>query len=437
MSPLAGKRLLIVEGDRELAGALGAEAERLGARISLCGSGDEALAVLEVWPADGAVLDLPLAGGDVAELIEALRRNAIPSVAVSDAAGRGPEAAEEARRLGAHSVLRRPFRVADLLEAMGQALDEARPGEPVEPGAEGEAFDGAAFDSIVYSQARPALDEDVWRPLRRADPEGLARPLPDQAAARPARALPRPLLPGGDLAGAPLPRLLAVLCAGEATGALLLQRGTSKKLVLLEGGQVSFATSNLPAERFGPRCVREGIVDAAGMAAILVGLGPGETTASALMARGLLGAGQRARIVARQVEEIVCSAFAWREGSYRIALGPQQPRELVPLALFPGDLILAGVLRAAELPRLRRELPAESILARAPHPALDRGRLALAPAQAEMLACADGTKTVGDLAALSGLGEREALAFLQACRHMGVLDEADRALSSTRRIGFL
>ncbi len=54
-----------------------------------------------------------------------------------------------------------------------------------------------------------------------------------------------------------------------------------------------------------------------------------------------------------------------------------------------------------------------------------------------MLAHADGTKTVADLVVLSGMPERDALAFLQGCREIGVLDEVSQVLSGTRRIGFM
>jgi CheY-like chemotaxis protein len=425
---LAGKRLLIVEGDAQLAALLAAEAERLGARVSLCGSGDEAVAVLEVWPADGAFLDLPLAEGDPRELIAALERNAIPAVAAS--ASGSPEA-EAARRLGARRVLPRPVRIGEILEALGRAVEEGPVG-----GAEG-AAGVDDFDSIVFSQGRPALEEVVPGPLRRADPVGLARPLPEVERRRTPGAAAEPLLPSGDLARAPLPRLLSVLHAGQATAALLLQRRTERKLVLLDGGAVVFAASNAPRERFGPRCVREGILGAPALVAILKALAPGETTAAALQARGLLDPERRARLVASQVAEIVSSAVAWREGSYRIALGPLQPRERVPLALFPGDRILEGMRAIASPAALREDVPAEGALGRAPWPAVDPLRLSLRPGEAELLALADGTKGVGDLLSLSPLGEREALAFLAACRHMGILAEVDRGLSSTRRIGFM
>jgi CheY-like chemotaxis protein len=436
MPLLSGKRLLIVEGDRELALLLATEAERMGARVSLCGSGDEALAALQVWPADGAVLDLPLAGTDVRELIAVLRRNAIPAVAVSDAGG-GARGAEEAQRLGAQRLLSKPFRVEELLETMVQVLEESPAGAAeLEPGAEA-GEDLRDFDSLIFSQARPALDEMVPAPLLPVDPEGLARPLPEMARRRAGPPEQGRLLPAGPLARTPLPRLLAVLHAGRATGAVVLQWGAAKKLLLLEDGAVAFAASNAPRERFGPRCVREGILDSAALAAILRGLGPSDTTAGVLLARGMLDPDRRARMVAEQVKEIAWSAFEWREGSYRTLLGPLQPRERVPLALFAGDLILEGMRRFASLPRLREELLAEATLAPAPEPAVEPGRLSLRPGEAEILAWADGTKSIGDLAALSGLGEREALAFLLACRHMGILIEVDPGLASTRRIGFL
>lgn len=293
------------------------------------------------------------------------------------------------------------------------------------------------FDSLVFSLARPALDETVSLPLRRTAPEGLALPPPDPAGPRHPRAERGAVLPQGELAQAPVPRLLSVLYAGQATGALSLGRGPVKKLVLLEAGAPVLATSNVAAERFGPRCVREGLLDAAALSALLERLEPGQTTASVLLARGLLTPEKRARMVAEQVLEILWSTFEWREGSYKVVLQPLPARERVRLDVFPGDLILEGMRRTATLERLRAEVPGDACLAPAQDPCFELHRLRLRSREAEILAHADGTKSVRDLIALSGLREREALAFLQACRHMGVLDEVDRVMASTRRMGFM
>jgi hypothetical protein len=273
------------------------------------------------------------------------------------------------------------------------------------------------FDSLVFSLARPALDETVSLPLRR----------PERA----------PLLPQGALADAPVPRLLALLHAGQATGALSVGRGPVKKLLLLEGGAPVLATSNVAAERFGARCVQAGILDAEALSALVAGLEPGESTAAALLARGLLDPALRARMVAEQVLEILWSTFDWRDGTYRVVLQPLPVRERVRLDLFPGEIVLEGMRRTAGLALLRAELPADAALAPAQDPCVELHRLGLRSREAEMLAHADGTKSVRDLVALSGLGERAALAFLQGCRHLGLLDEVDRVLASTRRIGFM
>ncbi len=385
---LAGKRLLIVERDPELARLVGAAAESRGAQVSLCGSADEALAELRERPADGAVLALPLAGADPAELLQVLRRSAIPAVALFEPP---PSAGDEPPRLEPQGRVPRPFLLEDLMQAVVEALEAP-------PAAAGEVpgLDLRDFDSLVFSEARPALDELVPARPRPAEPEGLARPLPEVGRPRSPPPERGPLRPSGQLAAAPLPRLLAALHAGCATGALLLRRGPARRILLFEDGAPVFA------EARGPR-----------------------------------GAEEPAPGAPDPVAEIAWSAFEWREGSYRIALGPLRRRERMAPSLSSGDLILEGMRRVATLPLLRRELPAEAVLARAPAPAFDLSRLAILPFEAGLLACADGTKSAADLVALSGAGERAALAFLQASRHMGILEEVDRVLSSTRRIGFL
>lgn len=448
---LDGRRLLIVDDDRELARLVGASAERHGARVMLADGGDEALAALEAWPADAAIVDLPLAGGDARALLSLLARRGAPAVAVSGIY-RGPRGEADVRALGAARLFEKPFPVEGLLAALSDLLAAAdlaagaAPAPSPGPAAPWPAPDEAAldeeladFDSLVFSQARPALDELVPRPHLRSPVEGLAAPLPGLAPT-PAPVSWRarlPPLPEGALSRAPVPRLLAVLHTGRATGALSLRQGAQRRLVLLEDGAPVFATSNAAAERFGACCVREGLLDAAALAGIVRGLAPGETTAAALLARGIVDPARRARIVADQVAGILWGTFGWREGTYRVAPGHLPARERLPLRLDVGNLVLEGMRRGADLAQLRAELPGETALAPTADAPFELHALELRSREAEMLAHADGTKAARDLVALSGLVEREALAVLQGCRHLGLLDEVARVLASTRRIGFM
>jgi hypothetical protein len=293
------------------------------------------------------------------------------------------------------------------------------------------------FDSLVFSQARPALDEtspDI--PLVQPPREGLAMPLPSPAISSPTRAG-APSLPEGDLASTRVPRLLATLRVARATGALTLARGPLKKLVLFEQGRPVFAVSNVPSERFAVRCVREGVLSREVLDAVLAEIGPRSPLNEALVARGLLDDARRVSMIGDQISEILWSTFAWREGSYRLLDGSRARRPIARMVLRPGDLVLEGFRRTATLERLRLDLPDMLALAPAADPPFALGDLTIAPGEATMLGQADGTKTIRDLIVLSGLDERSSLAFLQGCREIGILDEVTRALAGTRRIGFM
>jgi len=400
-------RLLIVEENAELAGLVAAAAARLGAEATVCATGREALdRLLELQPG-AAVVDLPLADVRGSEVLSALKRAGVPAVAVSGVF-RGPRCAEEVARLGAAAFFEKPFALDALVDSLGPLLGVA----PAR--ATGEAVDEVTDADMVEDESAPSRPRKTGRRRPRVAPP-----------------------PQGDLATTRVPRLLAACYTAQVTGALTLQRGPVKRLILFREGIPVFASSNLAADRFGALCVRRGVITQAEREALMRELGPEARTADAMLRKGLLTGKRRAELVAEQVRSIIWSTFGWRDGAWRLEVKPLPARELVQLSLFPGDLILEGVLRTATLVELRQELAPEVALAPAPDPAFELYALGLRPAEAQLLALADGTKSVADLLKLADLPEREALAFLHACRLMGVLDEVERVLAGTRRMAFM
>jgi CheY-like chemotaxis protein len=437
-SPLAGKRLLLVAADAELGALVAGAAERLGAEVERAPGGRAALAALARRRPDVAVLDLPLADVRGSDVLAALARAAVPAIAASGVY-RGPRAAEEVRRLGAVDFFEKPFAVDALVVSVARALGLAVP-----------ALEEEARDEITG--ARPLAAEELPEPIAAAAPRpalddvpvdaapaalaGLAAPLPEARRARPTPPDASPPPARGDLARTSVPRLLVAIHEGQATGALTLARGPVRKVLVVEGGALVYAASNVAAERFGAICVRRGLVPQERLDALRREAPPTARTAELLAAAGLLAPARRTELVLGLVRAIAWSTFEWREGSYDFQLG-RPPAARVPVRLRMGDVVLEGVLRTAALPRLRAELPSEAHLAPSPDPAFELYALGLRPAEARLLSLADGTKSVADLVRLSELPERDALAFLQACRVMRVLDEVERVLASTRRIGFM
>jgi ActR/RegA family two-component response regulator len=427
-SPLAGKRLLLLSEDRELAAVLAAAVAELGGEAVRASTGQEALGAVEAFRPHAAVLDLPVADAGATALLAAVERSAIPAVVVSGVY-RGARASAELRRLGARDLLEKPFPLDALLASVANSLGAAPPGEV-------DADDEVTGSVPLQGGSLPPdpflADPIAHRPRR--EPEGLARPLPDTARVRVTQPDASPA-PTGELAFATVPRLLVALHVGQATGALTVVRGTVKKIVAVERGSPVYAASNVAAERFAALCVRRGIVTPERLEE-LRRAAPGRRSAELLLEAGLLSPERRAELVTAQLRAIAWSMFEWRDGSYRFQAG-RPPAARLPLHLDAGDLILEGMRRASTLERLCTELPAEAFLAPRPDPAFELYALRILPAEARLLTLADGTKSVADLVRLSERPQRETLAFLQACRSMRILDEVARVLASTRRMGFM
>lgn len=430
-SSLDGKRLVVLSEDPELAALLAGALSTLGGEVIPAASGREAVRALSGGAA-AAVLDLPVGDLGAAPLLTELARVRVPAVVISGVY-RGPRATSELLRLGARDVLEKPFEldtlVASVSAAAGtsappqqEARDEVTGSLPLQPG------------TLATAPFLKASLDPVQPPARRAVPEGLAAPLPGGAPPRPAPPDAAPPT-AGQLALASVPRLLVALHLGQATGALTVASGAVRKIIAVERGALVYAASNVAAERFGSICVRLGMITAEQLAELRRG-DPTARTADLLLAAGLLTPERRVELVTAQIRAISWSTFEWRNGSYRFQAG-RPPAARLPLRLEPGDLVLEGMRAVSTLERLRAELPADAHLAPRPDPAIELYALRILPAEARLLALADGTKSVGDLLRLSDLGGRDTLAFLQACRALRILDEVERVLASTRRIGFM
>ena len=445
LRPLDGKRLLVVVEDATLAELLAEAAVRLGAAVDRQATGRGGLACLGRPPLPHvAVVDLPLADVRGGEVIGAMREAGVPVIAISGTF-RGPQAAGEVLRLGAADYFEKPFPVLALMaraaRLMGTALpglevasDEVTGAHPLGPaGAPGQPIPDEPFLAMALDgEPGPPATAPAHSPV-----PALAAPLPSTRPAPPHPPAPQSAAPGreGDLAQTSVPRLLVALHQAMATGAVTLSRGPVKKILLVEKGVPVYAASNVGAERFGAICVRRGLVTAEALEALRLA-GPGRRNGELLEQAGLLTRPRRVELVGAQVRAIAWSTFEWIEGRYDFQLA-RPPSGLLPLGLSMADLLLEGMVRASTLPRLAADLPAGIHLAPSADPAFELYALGLRPGEAHLLSLCDGTKSVVDLVALSRLPERESLAFLQALRVMRVLDDVERVLAGTRRIGFM
>ncbi|WP_223645609.1 response regulator [Corallococcus sp. EGB] len=449
-------RLLIVEDNQELASLIATVAQTRGHEAVTVFTGESALEALGPHTRyDAALVDLLLPDIRGSEVLGALRAHGIPAIAVSGVY-KGDRFAQEATQVhGARAFFEKPFE----LDAVMDALEEAAGVPPVTHGELLDEVDLLVLEELVEepepsTPQEPAL-ESVLSPSEQPEPvapeegsdvsEALPLPFAQRDAvwteAAPARVRQRRQLPewslSGDLAHTSVPRLLNAYYESRHHGELKLRQGTVLKVVYFEAGRVVYAASNLAPERFGRFCLRKGALTEAQLAeAAGYAREHSLRTGEALLKRGLLSPRQRRQLLEEQVKDILWSTFGWTEGGYGFSPMRPQRADLVPLSLFPGDLILEGVARTETLVTLRQRMAPGRRLFPAADPPYGLHELKLAGPQAMLLAFADGTKTVEDLLALTDLSEREALATLRGLELSGVLEERQQTPNRRQRISF-
>ncbi|HYH99575.1 response regulator [Hyalangium sp.] len=342
---------------------------------------------------------------------------------------------EEPPPRAAHPVLGPdPALLAELAEAT--ATSEPRPGTqpPVDqapaPPSESEAEPGP--EPELQAPEEPEVlpfgqREKVW-----AKQTGQEAPTPVRVGRR---TLPEWTLEG-EIKEATIPRLLNAYYEARHHGELKLKQGQILKVVYFEAGKPVYAASNLAHERFARFCARRGLLSESDLQAVsALSKEGGVRTGDAMMRLGLLDAEKRRVLVEDQVKEIIWSAFAWSSGGYGFSPMRLQRAGLVPLSIFPGDLILEGVLKLETLMTLRQKMPRARRLTPTADAPYALHELKLTGPQAMLLAYADGSKTVEDLLTLTDLSERETLGTLHGLELMGILQER-REEPSKRRISF-
>lgn len=125
--------ILVVEDDKHLRAMLKRTLTRSGHSVVEAGDGEQGLALFRAQPTDIVITDILMPGCDGIETIIGLRRMR-PDLKIVAISGGGRVGAssylEIAQKLGAQFTLRKPFKPADLLAAIGAVSNGPIPAGP-------------------------------------------------------------------------------------------------------------------------------------------------------------------------------------------------------------------------------------------------------------------------------------------------------------------
>lgn len=215
-----------------------------------------------------------------------------------------------------------------------------------------------------------------------------------------------PSLPAGEITNMTVPWLFKALHAAKKTGTAVFTRDAAIKKVYVAAGEVVFASSSLNEDRLGEWLVRAGTItrqqhDAS---AELISTS-GKKHGTILVEQGVITPRELVDGVKFQVRQIIISLFSWRSGQYAFDEGPLPARDIIPLRMSTGNVIIEG-LRGLDWQVIRASLPPLTTIIR---PAIDPSLLFqqadLEQDHQTVLSLMDGKKNIEEICALSEIGD--------------------------------
>ncbi|MBK8004238.1 MAG: DUF4388 domain-containing protein [Gemmatimonadetes bacterium] len=155
-----------------------------------------------------------------------------------------------------------------------------------------------------------------------------------------------------------------------------------------------------------------------------------------LLADGVVTQRELARVVRQQIEEVVFEMVGWSEGYFAFEDGkrgdwPTEAETRIPT----GALLMEAARRTDEWSRIEKIIPHLGVVPKLA-PVVDTGTpLDLLPAEWELLAVVDGTRTVRDLANVLGRPEFEVARTLFGLATAGIILLEDPARRAMEAIG--
>ena len=328
-SPSVARTILIVEDDKSVARMLSDLLEGEGYRVLHETDGEWGLRTFQHKDIDVVIVDVlvpKLVGFDLVEQIRKLDKGkTTPIIMLSGVYRASVHRQKMSERFGVLDYLDKPVDIDRLLTAVRRALGQST--EPARPRA-------------VTGLISVAPD---FQPLDEGDPllKGFQLPVPRR----------------GDLEQLPFPRLIGQLYSARASGALMLRKGSVKKIVYLRQGVAVFIKSNVLGECLGHVMVAERLITEAQCDKSVERMKQEKRKQGQILIElGYISPHNLEFALERQMELKLFDLFSWLEGKYLFNEKEDYSGSSVALAYSPAEMVYEGVRRTMSHDRVVREL---------------------------------------------------------------------------------
>ncbi|HXV60538.1 MAG TPA: DUF4388 domain-containing protein [Vicinamibacteria bacterium] len=218
--------------------------------------------------------------------------------------------------------------------------------------------------------------------------------------------------------------ILLELHHGLVTGSLKLEQVPLRKAVYFRDGQILFAASNDPKDQLASILVEEGKLRPEQMEVAQARATRENPLAKVLTELGYISPRELAEAARAKVEKILTDLYTWKDGTFHFVTSTLPQGALVDIELSTPRLLFTSIRRIQDRAWILHRLGSLDTVVQ-PSARFDGFLVEAKPEEAasEILALADGVKTVKQIGAASSLGEFEVCKVLAAGLVCGALEK--------------
>ena len=342
VSPKAATHILIIEDDRQTSRMLSEALSRQGFSVTVERDGEWGVRAFQKRQFDVVLLDLLLpamSGYEVAKKLKSTPRGRrVPIIMMSGIYKTPVQQTEAVEGYGAFAFLEKPITLAKLTATLREALGDGFP----------------TPDAIRPPPPPVDDDDDTNTGETLADPSARA-----EASAVEAHSVRNDAghvqMMRGDFSHTSFAEVLAEVHRWKGTGALLLRRKQTKKIVYFRNGAPLSVKSNLLSECLGRLLVKEKMISEAECEESLKRMKASKRQqGTVLIEMGCLSPHNLKHGLELQLRTKLYEMFAWDDGDYHFTPKVAAPAETVALGMTTAEAIYSGIKSAYDEARLER-----------------------------------------------------------------------------------
>jgi hypothetical protein len=235
----------------------------------------------------------------------------------------------------------------------------------------------------------------------------------------------------GRLSQGVLPVVLGRLYVERQSGSLHLTKDGERRSARFRKGHIVNAETTAPEDHMGEVLVRNGLLSRGDLERATGRVfREGKRLGQVLQELKILDEHLLEEALALHVREVLRKAFAWQDGAY--AFETQKPdaplQEDATLRVFTGELILEAARSVQDCGAVRQALgDPDRRYALSTDPVLRFQQITLSPAENEVLARVDGSRTLRQLVTAAALPPDQAESALLGLVCLGMVEQAPRS----------